>query len=397
MSENINFKIVYILSIGLAYASAFGYISQRVRLSPILGYMLAGFLIGPYSPGYTADLKLAEQLAEIGVILMMFSVGLHFKWQDLWVTRYLSLPGAFLQTLATTLVTMLFMQLFGWSIEAGLIMGFAIGVASTVVLVRILSDHDLLNTPQGHVALGWLIVEDFITVLVLLILSPLALSSQEQQFPLLEMLLFFMFTLLKFVALVFFLFTLGGQLLTYLLNKVLKMRSHELFTLTILAITFLIATGSAWLLGTSIALGAFIAGMLVGQTRMRELVSLNTRPLKELFVVLFFLSIGMLFNPKIPFQDLPLFSGILAMILILKPLVAFTVTLLLRSSTSTALTVAIGLAQIGEFSFILAEEATRLDVMPDEGYDIIVAAALISIALNPLGFKLLKSRLKIAS
>lgn len=388
--ENLNLKIVLILTIGFAFASFLGYLSHRAKLSPILGYLFAGYVIGPYSPGYTADLDLAEQLAEIGVILMMFGVGLHFKWQDLLRTRRIAIPGALCQTFVTAFVSAGLIYWMGFSLETGILIGLAIGVASTVVLVRALADARLLGSKEGHAAVGWLIVEDLITIGVLLLVGPLASSMNGEQIPFLSIATSFGVALVKFAALTIFMFTLGRKLVSFLLSKVIRTTSHELFTLTILAITFVIAAGSSLLLGTSIALGAFIAGIVVGQTNMRQRVSVNATPLKDVFIVIFFLSIGMLFNPLAIVSNFPLFLVILGVILIIKPLAAYFITVFLKYPVKMALTIAIALAQIGEFSFIVGEEAMRFDLIADEIYDVIVACCFVSISINPLLFRKLK-------
>lgn len=393
MTESINLKIVLILAIGFGYASLFGYLFHRIKVSPILGYMFAGYLIGPYSYGFAADLELSEQLAEIGVILMMFGVGLHFKWQDLLNTRHIAIPGAIGQTLIATLAGTILLYSIGWPIEDGIIVGIAVGVASTVVLVRVLADNNLMHTPQGHIAIGWLIVEDIITVIALLLIPSLAVMKEEGTLPVMNVLLAFGIAIFKFGLLTIFMFTIGRKLTTYILSKILGTNSAELFTLTVLAITFVIAAGSALLIGTSIVLGAFVSGMVMGQTRMRHQISTNAMPLKDAFVVIFFLSIGMLFNPVTIIEHFFLFCVILAIILIVKPLSAFFIAKALKYPLNTALTVAIGLAQIGEFSFILSEEAMRLLLLPDEGYDLIIACSLVSISINPLLFKLFKDKL----
>lgn len=393
MSDEINLKIVLILTFGFAYASIFGYIAQRVKASPILGYLVAGYLIGPYSPGYIADVHLAEQLAEIGVILMMFGVGLHFKWQDLFNTRRIAIPGAIGQTLISTIIGAIVIYQLGWSIESGIIVGIAVGVASTVVLMRMLSDNNLMHTSQGHIALGWLIVEDIITIIALLLIPSLTELKGGGALPMVNIGLAFGGAVLKFALLAIFMFTVGQKLTSYVLSKIMVTNSHELFTLTVLAITFVIAAVSALLIGTSIVLGAFIAGMVMGRTRMRHQVESNAMPLKDTFVVIFFLSIGMLFNPYAIVEHYVLFISILAIIFIVKPLSAFLITKALKYPFATAMTVSIGLAQIGEFSFILSEQAMKVDLLPDEGYDLIIACSLVSIAVNPFLFLIFKKQM----
>ncbi|HRD56355.1 MAG TPA: cation:proton antiporter [Parachlamydiaceae bacterium] len=384
-----NLIIVGILTVGFALASFFGYVMQRIHFPLILGYLLAGYIIGPYSPGFVANSEIAEQLAEIGVILMLFGVGLHFKLEDLWRVKNIAIPGAVLQTFAATVFATLIVYSLGWSLKAGLIIGLSTGVASTVVLVRQLMDHNILNTLKGHIAVGWLIVEDIFTVAILILLPTLADLSFGHDISWLSVVGEIFFVLGKFFVLVFVMFTIGHKCIEYILKNVARLRSQELFTLSILALVFLIATGSAVIFGTSIALGAFIAGMVIGKTNVRHQASANALPLKDIFSVIFFLSVGMLFNPAAISEYLFLFLGIIAVILIVKPLAAYLITVFLGYPVNIALTVAVALAQIGEFSFILAEEAMNLKILPDEGFDLLVACALVSISLNPLFFKMI--------
>jgi CPA2 family monovalent cation:H+ antiporter-2 len=393
MAEPLNLKLVVILTVGLALAAILGFLSNRIKLSPIFGYLIAGYLIGPYSPGLVADREMANQLSEIGVILMMFSVGMHFRWQDLLKVRRIAIPGAFGQTLVATLIATTLIHSMGWSYETGIIFGLAIGVASTMVLVRMLSDYKLLRTPQGHIAVGWLIVEDLITVIILLLIPTIAALSEGNitfsdgiPYSVIQV-------ILKFILLAAIMFTFGYKCITYIFTKTNLIKNHELFTLTVLAITFIIAIGSSILIGTSIALGAFLAGMIIGQTKVHDHVFAKIIPLRDTFVVIFFISVGMLFNPHGIGNNWCAFLITLAIILIAKPLTALLISLALRYPFKTALTVAIGLAQIGEFSFILSEEAMRFNLLPSTGYDIIVACALISISINPILFKLLKNHL----
>lgn len=377
------------LTIVFALGSVLGFITQSLKLSPILGYLLAGFIVGPYSPGIFIDVDLSEQLAEIGVVLMMFGVGMHFKWQDLNEVKYVAIFGAIGQTLIASAVGTLFVYLTGFPFIAGLIIGLSISVASTVVLVRVLGDNRLLQTPQGHLAVGWLIVEDIITV-AMLILLPFAAEMVNGQVYSWQAILFeIMIIALKFGALFLLMLTLGRWIVNIILHKVDCLQSQELFTLTVLALIFAIAMGSAHLFGTSIALGAFIAGMIIGQTALKQQASLNALPIRDAFVVLFFLSVGMIFNPMAIINYPYLFIVVLITVLLVKPIAAYGIALIANQSTLTAATVALALAQIGEFSFILSEEALKLKLLPDEGYDIIVAVALISIAVNPFFFRLL--------
>lgn len=390
MADSINLKIAFILTVGFAFAAILGYISHKIKLSPIFGYLIAGYLIGPYSPGFVADRETAEQLSEIGVLLMMFSAGMHFKWQDLVRVRRIAIPGAFGQTLVATVIATIVIYNIGWPLQAGVIFGLSIGVASTMVLIRVLSDNNLLKTREGHIAVGWLIVEDLITVIILILIPALAVYSFDKELMIQEIALAIILVFLKFVLLAALMFTLGYKLVTYILIKIKMIHYHELFTLTTLAITFAIAIGSNLVFGTSIALGAFLAGMMIGQTRVHNHVSAKITPLKDAFVVIFFLSVGMLFNPSVIVTHFCIFLATLGIILIAKPIAAFLIAIAFKNPIKTALTVSVGLAQIGEFSFILSEEAMRHRLLPTAAYDIIVACALVSISINPLLFKLLK-------
>ncbi|MDP1834831.1 MAG: cation:proton antiporter [Chlamydiales bacterium] len=384
-----NLKIVLMITIGFAFAGIFGYIFYRLKLSPIIGYLLAGYIIGPYSPGFVADMQVSEQLAEIGVILMMFGVGLHFSWRDLMGVRKVAIPGAIGQTVTSTLAAAFILYYLGWGITASSIVGFAVGVASTVVLVRMLADNNLLHTREGHIAIGWLIVEDLLTVFALLLLpmfvgvqtaDGVSASAIAESVGL---------VILKFLVLGLFMFTAGRWLVSRILMTVARTRSDELLTLTVLALIFVIATGSTIVFGTSIALGAFIAGMAVGQTHVKHQALANALPLKDAFAVIFFLAVGMLFNPVTVFEHFSVFIWLLAIILIVKPLAAWLIMIVMRYPFKTSLTVALALAQIGEFSFILVEEASKLHLIADEGYDVIIACAIVSITINPLFFMLL--------
>jgi CPA2 family monovalent cation:H+ antiporter-2 len=387
MDDHHNLHTVLILTVGFSLAALCGYLVQKLRLPLILGYLIAGYLIGPYSPGFVADIKVAEQLAEIGVILMLFGVGMHFKLQDLMNVKYIAIPGAVGQTLIAVLVSTLAISYMGWSISTGLIIGLAIGVASTVILIRVLSDYHLLDTLEGHIAVGWLVVEDLITVMVLILLPSLAQGFQGEGVSFSDIVASVFISSVKFGLLVLVMFTWGRKWVAAILINMARIRSHELFTVTVLALAFLIAVGSALVFGTSLALGAFIAGMIVGQTSVSHQAAANSLPMKDTFAVIFFLSIGMLFNPLVIVEHPILFVIVLVIILIVKPLTASLIVLLARYPMRIALIVGLALAQIGEFSFILIEEATRLHLLPDEGFDVIVACALLTITLNPILFR----------
>ncbi len=381
-----NLQIVAILTVGFALASLLGYLAQRAKLPTIFGYLLAGYLIGPFSPGYVANLEISEQLAEVGVILMLFGVGLHFKLQDLNNVKSIAIPGAIGQTLVASLIGFLLVYYSGWSLSSGIIIGLAISVASTVVLVHVLSEKSLIETKGGHIAIGWLVVEDMFTVAILILLPMLSTYINEGGLSLSATLTAVLSMLGKFVALAAVMFLVGQRAIKHILTGIARLRSHELLTLTVLAIAFAIATTSTVVFGMSVALGAFLAGMVIGQTHIRHQASASLLPLKDTFAVIFFLSVGMLFNPQVVIDSFPLFLGVLAIILIAKPAVAFIIAILFKHPVRTALTIAIALAQIGEFSFILAEEALKYKLLPDEGYDLLVACALVSISINPLLF-----------
>lgn len=392
MAAGVDAHIVLILTVGLTLASLLGYFALKFKFSPILGYLLAGYMIGPYSPGFVADIKIAEQLAEIGVILMMFGVGLHFRIEDLTQVKKLAVPGGIGQVIVATISGCILLLLLGFGLEAGLVYGLAISVASTVVIVRVLSDNKLLSAPLGHIAVGWTIVEDIITIFILLLLPTLANLVQNGTLSIYGLGESIVISTLKFVLLGILMFTLGRYFISRALAKIVDTKYPELFTLTVLALTFLIATGSAYLFGTSIALGAFISGMVMGETTMAKRVSNNAMPLKDAFVVMFFLSVGMLFNPVIIWQNLGLFLGTVFIIMVLKPLAAIIICKILRTPLTKSILIGVALAQIGEFSFILVEEALKFGIFPDDIYDIVVAASLVSIAFNPILFRFFKDK-----
>ncbi|MCL2025226.1 MAG: cation:proton antiporter [Leptospirales bacterium] len=384
------YGLILLLALGFALAILFGYIAQKLRLSPVIGYLLAGILLGPSVPGISLDLHLAHQLAEIGVILLMFGVGLHFHVKDLLAVKGVSLPGAVGQSITTTILGMLVAHLMGWSWGTGLILGMSVSVASTVILIRVLTDNGVLNTSQGHITVGWLIVEDIFTILVLVLLPAIAAlmshdaNSSAGAF---EIFTTLCIALGKISLLVFIVLFAGQKIIPWFLASIARTRSRELFTLSVLALAFLIASGSAFIFGASFALGAFLAGMAVGQTNVGEEAAADALPMRDAFAVIFFVSVGMLFNPFDLIDNLSLFLLLMGIVILLKPLVSMLIVVLLGHSTTTAFTVAIALAQIGEFTFILSNEAGKLGLMPPVGASMLVATAIFSIALNPLLFK----------
>ena len=398
------YDLILLLALGFAIALALGYLTQRLRLSSILGYLLAGIIVGPFSPGLHVDGHLAMQLSEVGVILLLFGVGLHFNIKDLLGVKKISLPGAIVQSLTATALSTVFLHWLGYSWGAGLIVGMSVSVASTVVLVRVLSDNNVLNTSQGHIAVGWLIVEDIFTVLMLVLLPALGgiILNQDSVIPLsifgftlyegetglLTICLSFIFAIAKMGLLAIAVLVGGKRFIPWILTKVAHTRSRELFTLSVLALALLIATASVVIFEASFALGAFLAGMAVGQSKLGEQAAADALPMKDAFAVLFFVAVGMLFNPVVLFEQTKLFLLLMAVILIAKPLAALAVVIILGYSTTTAFTVAIALAQIGEFSFILAGEARKLGLLSIEKESTLIAAAILSLALNPLLFRL---------
>lgn len=385
--SHFNSSVVIILTAGFFLATLLGTITQRAHLSAIPGYIIAGYLIGPFSPGFVADVKVSEQLAEIGVILMLFNVGLHIQMADLLKVKNVAGPGAIFQILISSSAGILLGYFMGWSLISGIIFGIAISVASTMILVKLLADYKLLKSFEGHISIGWLIVEDLITVLFLLLIPILALINQDQHVPVEETAYSILSSLLYLGLLLIIMATLGKAYIKWVIKFILTTKSTELLTLAVLALTFQVAIGASYFFGTSIALGAFMAGVVMGQLPASDRIAKNGEALKDVFAVIFFLAIGMLFDPVALYKHPFLFLTTLFIVVIIKPLAAFFIIYLMKYPIKTALLIAIAIAQIGEFSFIVAEEATRMRLLPDAGYDAIVAAALLSISLNPLLFK----------
>jgi CPA2 family monovalent cation:H+ antiporter-2 len=375
------------LSVSLVLALGLGLVTDRLRLSPIVGYLLAGVILGPQTPGFVADAAMAAQFAEIGVVLLMFGVGLHFNLGDLWAVRRVALPGAVGQIVVATALGAAIACAFGSTLAEGLLIGVAISVASTVVLTRVLVDNHVLETPQGHIAIGWLIVEDLFTVLVLVVLPALAEAAGQGGGGGAGVLGSLGLAVVKIAGLAILVLGGGQRLIPWLLGYVARTRSRELFTLCTLALALAIATGSAVFFGVSMALGAFLAGMVVGQTEVSHQAAADALPMRDAFAVLFFVSVGMLFDPQAISRQPGLMLLLLAVILVAKPVTALFIVWLLRYSWRSALVIAIALAQIGEFSFLLADEAIHYELVSPEVQSALVACALISITLNPLLFR----------
>lgn len=373
-------ELILTLACGLAAALALGYVTQRLGLSPIVGYLLAGVVVGPNTPGFVADQHLAEQLAEVGVVLLMFGVGLHFHVEDLIAVRRIAVPGAVGQSLVATGLGAVVAWGFGWGWTAGAVFGLALSVASTVVLTRVLSDNNELHTPTGHIAIGWLVVEDLFTVLVLVLLPPLVSGEGAA--------LALGVALLKIGLLMVVAVPLGSRVFPWLLKTVSDTKSRELFTLTVLVVVLGIAVGSTLLFGVSLALGAFLAGMIVGRSDFAVRAATDALPMRDAFAVLFFISVGMLFDPRYLLEAPGAVLATLAVVMVGKPLAAAVIVLVMRYPLRVAVAVAVALGQIGEFSFILAALGTQLKVLPQEATSALVVAAMVSISVNPLLYRL---------
>ena len=379
--------------VGLVLAFLLGAIANRFRISPLVGYLLAGVMVGPYTPGFVSDQAIAHDLAEIGVILLMFGVGLHFSFRDLVSVKAIALPGAVAQIGVATLMGIGLAWALGWRIGAGIVFGLALSVASTVVLLRALQERRILNTQRGHIAVGWLVVEDIVMVLTLVLLPALApfFDKSGDIAPGFEpksadIALTLGWTLAKICAFVVVMMVIGRRVIPWVLHHVAHSGSRELFRLSVLAIALGVAYGAAELFGVSFALGAFFAGMILSESQLSQQAAAESLPLRDAFAVLFFVSVGMLFDPSILIRDaLPVIATVL-IIVIGKSLAALAIVLAFRYPLGTAMTVAVSLAQIGEFSFILAGLGMALGLLPEEGRDLILAGALLSILLNPALF-----------
>ena len=381
--------LIATVAISFVFAAVLGYCADRLRLPPLVGYLFAGILMGPFTPGFVADTELASQLAEMGVILLMFGVGLHFSASDLLAVRGIAVPGAIGQILLATLLGVGLGELWGWSLGAGIVFGLSLSVASTVVLLKALEERNLVNTAGGRVAVGWLIVEDLAMVLALVLLPALAEllgghASDTWHGVDLPLWITIALTLLKVAGFAAMAIFLGPRIVPWLLILIARTGSRELFTLAVLAIALGIAFGSAAIFGVSFALGAFFAGVVMSESHLSHRAAADSLPLQNAFSVLFFVSVGMLFDPSIIVRQPLAVIGALALIIIGKAVISFGIVALLRYPIGMGLTAAGGLAQIGEFSFILAGLGVSLGLLPQEGQDLILAAAILSITLNPL-------------
>lgn len=369
------------ISVALVAAFAGGFLARRLGLPTIVGYLLAGMAIGPFTPGFVGDVGDISQLAEIGVIFLMFGVGLHFSLKDLWAVRQVAVPGAILQMVLATLLGFGLTRLWGWSVGAGLVLGLAISIASTVVLLRGLMDNGLLNTNAGQVAVGWLVLEDLATVGLLVLLPALFASNADDPW------LGAGSAILKAAIFVGLMLFVGARLLPWLLTAIVHSRSRELFILAAVAIAMGTAFGSAALFGVSLALGAFLAGVVLGETELSHQIGDEVLPFRETFAVIFFVSVGMLVNPMYLLANAGQVLALTALIVAGKAVVTQLLGLVLPASGRTMLVVSAGLSQIGEFSFIVGQAGVSLGVLTQDQYSLILAGALLSIMLNPLMFR----------
>ena len=378
-------EITLLINIAVALVVAFigGVIARRIGLPTIVGYMLAGIVIGPFTPGFVGNTETISQLAELGVIFLMFGVGLHFSLDDFWKVRSVAIPGALGRMALTTLLGFWLGQLWGWSVTSSIVIGLAISIASTVVLLRGLTDNGLLNTPHGQAAIGWVVVEDLATVLILVLMPTLANTSAGFNWGQLGL------TLLKAAGFVVIVLFAGTRLIPWVLLRIAHTRSRELFILAILAIALGIALGAAELFGVSLALGAFVAGVVVSESPLSHQVGADIFPFREAFAVLFFVSIGMLVNPIYLFNNSGHVLALTALIVVGKSILTLLLGFLFPWPAHTTLIVAVALSQIGEFSFILGQAGVNLGLLNQDQYSLILAGALLSITINPIMFRLI--------
>ena len=378
--------LILTLAGGLGAALVFGFATYRIGLSPIVGYLIAGLLVGPYTPGFVADRHMAEQLAEVGIILLMFGVGLQFHIEELVAVWRVAVPGAIAQSVVATGLGMVVAHAFGWTSTAGLVFGIGLSVASTVVLIRVLSDNRDLHTRAGHIAVGWLVVEDLLTVLVL-VMMPAIYGGRTGDSSVAASL---GLAALKVAILTALILVGGRRVVPWLLTRIAATRSRELFTLTVLALALCISVASAQFFGVSMALGAFLAGLVVGRSEFSVRAASEALPMRDAFAVLFFVSVGMLLEPGFVIKAPVLILSALAVVLIGKPLVALALVLLWGYPAGVALRIAVALAQIGEFSFIVAAAGALLGLVTDDVGNTLIATAMVSIAVNPLLYRAVK-------
>ncbi len=378
-----DFTLFATITMAVLLAFIGGFIARKLRIPAIVGYLVAGLFISPFTPGYSADSNAAAQLAEMGVVFMMFGVGLHFSLKDLWNVRSIAVPGAILQTTLSTLLGLAISRLWGWSFEAGLVMGLSISVASTVVLLRGLADNGLLTTPHGRVAIGWLVFEDLATIAIL-VLMPVLVTGQGGN-PILSV----VWAFVKTAIFVVIMLVGGTRLLSWLLNQIAYTRSRELFTLAVVAMAVGISFMAYELFGVSLALGAFLAGVVVSESDVHHQVGAELIPFRDFFAVLFFVSVGMLVDPQVVMANIGKVIALAVLVIFGKGIITLLLGFVLPSSARTMIVVAAGLSQIGEFTFIVGSTGVFLGLLDGDQYALILAAAVISILVNPLMFRLI--------
>lgn len=379
---------------GLVLAFLLGMLANRLRISPLVGYLIAGVLAGPFTPGFVADTKLAPELAELGVILLMFGVGLHFSLKDLMAVKAIAIPGAILQIAVATLLGMGLAAMLGWSVMTGIVFGLCLSTASTVVLLRALEERQLIDSQRGQIAIGWLIVEDLVMVLTLVLLPAVAGMMEKGNVGLASLTVDLAITLGKVIAFIALMMLVGRRLVPWILSRSAATGSRELFTLSVLALALGIAMGAVELFDVSFALGAFFAGMVLNESELSHRAAHDTLPLRDAFAVLFFVSVGMLFDPMVLVEQPLAVLATLTIIIFGKSVAAFLLVRMFGHSQRTALTIAASLAQIGEFAFILAGLGMAMDLLPQAGQNLVLAGAILSIMLNPVVFALLERFLK---
>ena len=370
-------------------AFIFGMIAHRLRISPIVGFLLAGIVIGPFTPGFVGNVALAPELAEIGVVLLMFGIGLHFSIRDLLSVRMIAIPGAIVQIIIAIVLGAGLAYAVGWPLSTGLVLGLALSTASTVVLFRELEERRVIDTQEGRIAVGWLIVQDIAMVVALVVVPTLSSSlsgSVEGSNLIFKTILAFVITLGKVAVFIALMLVVGRRFIPWALDRVSKTGSRELFTLAVLVIALGVAYGSAALFDVSFALGAFFAGLVLHESELSQKAATDTLPLRDAFAVLFFVAVGMLFNPSILILQPWAVVATLLIIVVGKSIAAWLIVLAFGYTRSTALTISVSLAQIGEFSFMLAELGVTLGLLASEGRDLILASAILSLLINPFLF-----------
>ncbi|WJY14013.1 YbaL family putative K(+) efflux transporter [Pectobacteriaceae bacterium CE90] len=381
--------LISTMAVGLVLAFLLGILANRLRISPLVGYLLAGVLVGPFTPGFVADAKLAIEIAELGIILLMFGVGLHFSLKDLMAVKSIAIPGAIAQIAVATLLGIGLSSLLGWSLPNGLVFGLCLSTASTVVLLRSLEERQLIDSQRGKIAIGWLIVEDLVMVLTLVLLPAFGHMFESSTTNIYQLLYDLGWTLGKVIAFITLMVVVGRRAVPWILAKSASTGSRELFTLAVLAMSLGIAFGAVKLFDVSFALGAFFAGVVLNESELSQRAAHDTLPLRDAFAVLFFVSVGMLFDPMILLNEPIAVLGTLLIIVLGKSVAAFVLVKLFGHSKRTALTISVSLAQIGEFAFILAGLGISIGLLTENARNLVLAGAILSIMINPLLFSLL--------